>query len=71
MATLGLGIFTLTTTEVVPIGLLKPMATDLGVSEGLIGLTVTLLAFVAVAGWGAAVAGATVTWSPSPRKPAP
>lgn len=47
MATLGLGIFTLTTTEVVPIGLLKPMATDLGVSEGLIGLTVTLLAFVA------------------------
>ncbi|MGV9857509.1 MFS transporter [Gordonia sp. NPDC003425] len=44
---LGLGVFTLTTTEIMPIGLLRPMATDLGVSEGLIGLTVTFFAFVA------------------------
>ncbi|MGW5523488.1 MFS transporter [Gordonia sp. NPDC003950] len=44
---LGLAVFTITTTEIMPIGLLQPMAADLGVSEGLIGLTVTVFAFVA------------------------
>lgn len=47
MAALGLGVFTITTTEIMPIGLLQPMAADLGVSDGLIGLTVTFFAFVA------------------------
>lgn len=47
VATLGLGVFAITTTEIMPIGLLKPMAADLGVSDGLIGLTVTVFAFIA------------------------
>ncbi|MFT4126647.1 MAG: MFS transporter [Gordonia sp. (in: high G+C Gram-positive bacteria)] len=47
VAALGLAIFTVTTTEIMPIGLLQPMADDLGVSEGLIGVTVTYVAFVA------------------------
>lgn len=47
VASLGLGVFTITTTEIMPIGLLQPMAADLAVSDGLIGLTVTFVAFVA------------------------
>lgn len=47
VATLGLGVFTVTTTEIMPIGLLGPMAEDLGVSEGMIGLSVTYFAAVA------------------------
>ena len=47
VVSLGLGVFTITTTEIMPIGLLRPMADDLGVSEGSIGLTVTFFAFVA------------------------
>ena len=47
VVSLGLGVFTITTTEIMPIGLLRPMATDLDVSEGTIGLTVTFFAFVA------------------------
>ncbi len=47
VASLGLGVFTITTTEIMPIGLLRPMADDLAVSEGAIGLTVTFFAFVA------------------------
>lgn len=47
VATLGLGVFTITTTEIMPIGLLAPMADDLDVSEGMIGLTVTFFAAVA------------------------
>lgn len=44
---LGLGVFTVTTTEIMPIGLLQPMAADLGVSDGSVGLVVTAVAFVA------------------------
>lgn len=47
VVSLGLGVFTITTTEIMPIGLLRPMSDDLGVSEGSIGLTVTFFAFVA------------------------
>ncbi|GAC49447.1 MFS transporter [Gordonia aichiensis] len=47
VVSLGLGVFTITTTEIMPIGLLRPMADDLAVSEGTIGLTVTFFAFVA------------------------
>ena len=47
VVSLGLGVFTITTTEIMPIGLLRPMANDLDVSEGTIGLTVTFFAFVA------------------------
>ncbi|QNP75254.1 MFS transporter [Streptomyces roseirectus] len=36
------GVFTVTTTETMPIGLLPEMAAGLGVSEGSVGLTVTL-----------------------------
>jgi predicted MFS family arabinose efflux permease len=36
------GVFTVTATETMPIGLLPEMAADLGVSEGTVGLTVTL-----------------------------
>lgn len=50
VSALGLGTFTLTTTEILPIGLLGPMASDLGVSEGLIGLTVTFFAVLAAIG---------------------
>lgn len=47
VSTLGLGVFTATTTEIMPIGLLQPMADDLGVTDSLVGLTVTFFAVVA------------------------
>jgi predicted MFS family arabinose efflux permease len=43
---LALSTFTIVTTELAPIGLLTPMATGLGQSESMIGLTVTLYAWV-------------------------
>jgi predicted MFS family arabinose efflux permease len=39
---IGLGVFTVTSTEMMPIGLLPGIASDLGVSEGQVGLSVTL-----------------------------
>lgn len=47
VAAVGLGVFVFTTTEMVPIGLLTTMSTDLGISEGVTGLTVTLYGVVA------------------------
>lgn len=44
---LGLGVFAFTTSEMVPIGLLTTMGSDLGVSEGSTGLAVTLYGVVA------------------------
>ncbi|MCW7539297.1 MFS transporter [Aquabacterium sp. A7-Y] len=46
---LGIGAFTIVTTELAPIGLLSPMAADLGRSEASIGLTVTLYAWIGAA----------------------
>lgn len=43
---LALSTFTIVTTELAPIGLLTPMAKGLGQSESIIGLTVTLYAWV-------------------------
>ncbi|WMT14583.1 MFS transporter [Serratia fonticola] len=43
---LALSTFTIVTTELAPIGLLTPMAKGLGQSESMIGLTVTLYAWV-------------------------
>jgi len=43
---LALSTFTIVTTELAPIGLLTPMAQGLGQSESMIGLTVTLYAWV-------------------------
>lgn len=43
---LALSTFTIVTTELAPIGLLTPMAEGLGQSESMIGLTVTLYAWV-------------------------
>ena len=44
---LGLGVFIFTTAEMVPIGLLTNIASDLRVSEGTTGLTVTLYGVIA------------------------
>ena len=46
---LGIGSFTIVTTELAPIGLLSAIARDLGRSEAAIGLTVTLYAWVGAA----------------------
>jgi len=43
---LALSTFTIVTTELAPIGLLTPMAEGLGQPESMIGLTVTLYAWV-------------------------
>ncbi|MEU1090066.1 MFS transporter [Streptomyces sp. NPDC005576] len=43
----GMGVFAFTTTEMVPIGLLPAMSRDLGVSEGSVGLSVTLYGAIA------------------------
>ncbi len=43
---LGIGSFTIVTTELAPIGLLSPIASELGRSEATIGLTVTAYAWV-------------------------
>ncbi|MEU8471861.1 MFS transporter [Streptomyces sp. NPDC029006] len=49
----GMGVFAFTTTEMVPIGLLPAMSRDLSVSEGTVGLSVTL--YGAIAGFFAPV----------------
>jgi hypothetical protein len=43
---LGIGAFTIVTTELAPIGLLSAIAQDIGRSESAIGLTVTLYAWI-------------------------
>lgn len=43
---LGIGAFTIVTTELAPIGLLSAIARDLGRSEATVGLTVTLYAWI-------------------------
>lgn len=43
----GMGVFAFTTTEMVPIGLLPAMSRDLSVSEGTVGLSVTLYGAIA------------------------
>ncbi|MEV6113657.1 MFS transporter [Streptomyces sp. NPDC052109] len=45
--TLGLGVFAIVTSELLPVGLLPPIAKDVGVSNGVAGLTVTLYGAVA------------------------
>ncbi|WP_354641722.1 MFS transporter [Kitasatospora camelliae] len=45
--TLGLGVFAIVTSELLPVGLLPPIAKDVGVSDGVAGLTVTLYGAVA------------------------
>ncbi|WP_166354981.1 MFS transporter [Phytoactinopolyspora limicola] len=47
MVAVALGIFALMTAELLPVGLLTPMAADLGVSEGSAGLLVTVPGLVA------------------------
>lgn len=47
VAAVGLGVFAFTTTEMVPIGLLPAMSRDLHVSEGTVGLSVTLYGAIA------------------------
>ncbi|MGP9695589.1 MFS transporter [Brachybacterium sp. AOP25-B2-12] len=49
VASLGLGIFILVTIEELPIGVLTLMSTDLGVSDGVAGLAVTLPGILAAA----------------------
>lgn len=44
---LAFGLFGLVTTELLPIGLIPPMATDLGVSEGAAGQAITATAIIA------------------------
>jgi len=62
---LGIGAFTIVTTELAPIGLLSPIALDLSRSEPTIGLTVTVYAWI-----GAAAALASTVWlGRVPRKP--
>lgn len=46
---LGIGAFTIVTTELAPIGLLSAIAHDIGRSESAVGLTVTLYAWVGAA----------------------
>lgn len=47
VAIVGVGVFTVTTTEMSPMGLLPSIARDLNVSEGLAGLSVTLYGILA------------------------
>lgn len=47
VASIAAGTFLLVTTEFLPIGLLSPLATDLHVSEGVAGLSVTAPGFIA------------------------
>lgn len=47
VAAVGTGVFAFTTTEMVPIGLLPAMSGDLRVSEGTVGLSVTLYGAIA------------------------
>lgn len=62
---LGVGAFSIVTTELAPIGLLTPIATDLARSEATIGFTVTAYAWV-----GAASALLSTLWlGRIPRKP--
>lgn len=49
VAAVALGIFALMTTELLPVGLLTPMAADLGVDEARAGLAVTVPGIVAAA----------------------
>ncbi|MGQ4269608.1 MFS transporter [Nocardiopsis changdeensis] len=49
VAAVALGIFALMTTELLPVGLLTPMAADLGVEEARAGLAVTVPGIVAAA----------------------
>lgn len=44
---LAFGLFGLVTTELLPIGLIPPMASDLGVSEGAAGQAITVTAIIA------------------------
>nr|WP_297461631.1 MFS transporter [uncultured Halomonas sp.] len=62
---LGIGAFSIVTTELAPIGLLSPIAEDLARSESVIGLTVTVYAWV-----GALSALLSTLWLGNiPRKP--
>lgn len=45
---LGVGSFSIVTAELAPIGLLSPIASDLGVTTATAGLAVTLYAWIAV-----------------------
>ncbi|QUW19921.1 MFS transporter [Agrococcus sp. Marseille-Q4369] len=49
LAVLALAVFTNISVEMLPMGLLLPMSRELGVSEGAIGLLVTIFAFTVVA----------------------
>lgn len=62
---LGIGAFTIVTTELAPIGLLSAIAQDIGRSESAIGLTVTLYAWI---GAFSALAAAIILGR-MPRKP--
>lgn len=62
---LGVGSFSIVTAELVPIGLLSPIASDLGVTTATAGLAVTLYAWIAVF---AALASA-VWLGAAPRRP--
>lgn len=65
IALLGVGAFTIVTTELAPVGLLSPIASDLARSEASIGLTVTVYAWI-----GAVSALASSFWLGGlPRKP--
>lgn len=62
---LGVGTFSIVTTELAPIGLLSPIAVELGRSEAEVGLTVTLYAWIGA--FSALLAAFTL--SRLPRKP--
>lgn len=62
---LGVGAFTIVTTELAPVGLLSPVALELARSDATVGLTVTLYAWI-----GALSALASAFWvNQVPRKP--
>lgn len=65
VAALGVGSFSIVTAELAPIGLLSPIASDLGVTTATAGLAVTLYAWIAVV---AALASA-VWLGAAPRRP--
>ncbi|WP_186393922.1 MULTISPECIES: MFS transporter [unclassified Pannonibacter] len=65
VAALGVGSFSIVTAELAPIGLLSPIASDLGVTTATAGLAVTLYAWIAVL---AALASA-VWLGATPRRP--
>lgn len=65
IAFLGIGAFTIVTTELAPVGLLSPIALDLARSEATVGLTVTVYAWI-----GAISALCSALWlGRVPRKP--